>query len=86
MKFSQIGEKEIVNLNNGSRLGIISESDLLINIRTGKILSMLVPDRKGFLNFFSNDGYFEIPWECIRKIGHDMIIIELDEYDKKHVL
>lgn len=82
MRFSMMGGKEIVNLCDGSRLGVIAESDLLINVKTGKITALLIPDERNFLNFFSNNSYFEIPWEAIKKIGNDMIILEL-ENDKK---
>lgn len=85
MRLSAIGGKEIVNLCNGSRLGIIAESDLLIDERTGKIHALLIPDSKSFFNLFSSNSLTEIPWEAIRKIGNDMIIIELeDDYRKKY--
>lgn len=83
MLFSTIGGKEIVNLCDGSRLGIIAESDLIIDERTGRIISLLIPDKKGILNFFSNESSLEIPWEAVKKIGNDMIIIELEDENKK---
>ncbi|MBU5677470.1 YlmC/YmxH family sporulation protein [Alkaliphilus sp. MSJ-5] len=83
MRLSTIGGKEIVNLCDGSRLGIIAESDLLIDEKTGKIHALLIPESKGFFSFFSNDSLTEIPWETIRKIGNDMIIIELENNHKK---
>lgn len=83
MRLSDIGGKEIVNLCDGSRLGIIAESDLLINEKTGKIDALLIPQSKGFFNLFSSDYMTEIPWKNINKIGNDMIIIELDNNNKK---
>lgn len=38
MRLSAIGGKEIINLYDGSSLGLISESDLLINKRTGEYI------------------------------------------------
>ncbi len=78
MRFSDIGGKEIVNLCDGSRLGIIADSDLLIDERTGKIHALLIPETKGFLSLFSNSNLTEIPWQTIKKIGNDMIIVELE--------
>ncbi|AKL95422.1 sporulation protein YlmC/YmxH [Clostridium aceticum] len=83
MRFSAMGGKEIVNLCDGSRLGVIAESDLLIDEKTGKIVALLIPDDKNFLNFFSNNSVLEIPWEAVKKIGNDMIIIELEDEKKK---
>ncbi|MCG8542515.1 MAG: YlmC/YmxH family sporulation protein [Clostridia bacterium] len=83
MKFSELGGKEIVNLSDGCRLGMLAESDLLIDEKTGKIKALLVPDMKSSFSFFSEKDFVEIPWHCVKKIGNDMIIIELDnnEYD-----
>ncbi|MCC5909852.1 MAG: YlmC/YmxH family sporulation protein [Clostridiaceae bacterium] len=87
MRFSNMGGKEIVNLSDGSRLGIIADSDLLIDEKNGKIIALLVPDEKGLLNFFSSNSLMEIPWDAIKKIGNDMMIIELEDSNKrKHSL
>ncbi len=83
MRLSEIGGKEIVNLCDGSRLGIIAESDLLINEKTGKIESLLIPKSKNLFTLFSNEYLTQIPWTDIKKIGSDMIIIELDSDNKK---
>lgn len=79
MKLSKLGGKEIVNLNDGGRLGMLAESDLLIDERNGKIKALLVPDFKSQFSIFHDKNYFEIPWECVKKIGNDMIIIEIEE-------
>lgn len=79
MKLSKLGGKEIVNLNDGGRLGVLAESDLLVDDRNGKIKALLVPDFKGQFSIFYDKSYLEIPWECVKKIGNDMIIIELDD-------
>lgn len=84
MKFSELSGKEIVNLNDGCRLGILAESDLLIDKKTGKIKALLVPDMKSHFSFFSDKDFIEIPWECVKKIGNDMIIIELENSDKNN--
>jgi len=78
MRLSRLGGKEIVNLNDGGRLGIIADSDLVIDESTGKIVALLVPDKRGQFKFFGDRSEIEIPWDTIRKIGNDMIIIELE--------
>lgn len=78
MKLSELGGKEIVNLNNGCHLGIIANSDIVINEETGQIVSLLLPDKSQF-GFFNNKYLVEIPWNSIKKIGNDMIIVELNE-------
>ncbi len=83
MRFSTMGGKEIVNLCDGSRLGIIGDSDLLIDEKTGKIRALLIPDQKNLFNFLSSGTLLEIPWQAIKRIGNDMIIIELEDNDKR---
>ena len=79
MRLMELGQKEIVNLNNGARLGIIADSDILIDEKSGEILSLLIPERRfSFKMLGLESSGFEIPWSSIRKIGYDMIIIELD--------
>lgn len=77
MRLSTIGGKEIINLYDGSSLGLISESDLLINKQTGRIHSLLIPENRGLFSLFSSNTLIEIPWGAIKKIGNDMIIIDL---------
>ena len=79
MRLSELGEKEVVNLNSGGRLGILADSDLIIDEESGKIISLVVPDRRFSLKLFGVEkNSMEIPWNDIRKIGYDMIIVELD--------
>ncbi len=83
MRLSQMGGKEIVNLNTGERLGIIAETDLVIDEKTGKIISMLIPDDRVQFSFFGDKDYVEVEWKNVRKIGNDMIIIEQEESKRK---
>ncbi|MFA5577713.1 MAG: YlmC/YmxH family sporulation protein [Tissierellaceae bacterium] len=79
MRLFELSSKEIVNLNNGGRLGLISDSDFLIDEDNGKIISLLVSQRKLGLRLLGIEGSeTQIPWESIRKIGYDMIIIETE--------
>jgi YlmC/YmxH family sporulation protein len=78
MMLSELGGKEIVNLNNGERLGIIADSDIIVDEKTGKIITLLVPERKLQFMLFKESEDIEIPWHTIRKIGNDMVIVELE--------
>lgn len=77
MRLSKLGGKEIVNLNDGGRLGIIDNSDIVIDTNTGKIVSFLVPERNQF-KLFGDREEIKIPWESVKKIGEDMMIIEFN--------
>jgi len=79
MRLSELGEKEIINLDNGDRLGLLADADILFDEESGKIISLLVPEKRIAFRFLGieNNG-LEIPWTAIRKIGYDMIIVEFD--------
>jgi YlmC/YmxH family sporulation protein len=75
MRLSQLGGKEIIDLKNGERLGILGETDLEIDDRTGHIKSLLIPVPKMF-GFKKDQEEVRIYWKHIKKIGTDMIIID----------
>lgn len=76
MKFSELAGKEIINTFDGSRLGLLGDSDLVINPRTGKILSLVIMKR-GLLGMFRSSTEVTISWQTVKKIGQDMIIIDV---------
>ncbi|KAF0195427.1 MAG: ylmC [Bacillota bacterium] len=76
MKFSELAGKEIINTFDGSRLGLLGDSDLVINPRTGKILSLVIMKR-GLLGMFRGSTEVTISWQSVKKIGQDMIILDV---------
>lgn len=79
MRLSDLGDKEIVNLANGSRHGQLANAELLFDEHHGIIKAILVPDIRGKMGFFSSKDYLQLPWNAIRKIGEDIIIFEAPE-------
>lgn len=76
MRFSEFSGKEIINLDNGERVGIVAQSDLVIDPENGEIESIVLP-ATSFLRLGKKRDEIVIPWNTIRKIGPEMIIIEL---------
>ncbi|MEW6697688.1 MAG: YlmC/YmxH family sporulation protein [Bacillota bacterium] len=79
MRLGELVGKEIVNINNGVRLGVIGESDLNIDIDSGAICSIILPRRSNFINMWMDKQQMVIPWESVRKIGEEVIIVEMDQ-------
>lgn len=75
MRYKDISGKEIVNISQGSRLGILGQTDLEIDIHSGQIISFIISNYKWFGIKKENDET-KIPWDAIKKIGEDMIMIE----------
>lgn len=78
MRLSDFMGKEIVNLLDGSRLGVVGESDLVIDAVSGQIESIVLPNRGKLLSILGDQQHLIIPWEAIRRIGSEVIIVELD--------
>ncbi|KAF1084583.1 PRC-barrel domain protein [Sporotomaculum syntrophicum] len=79
MRLGELAGKEIININDGARLGVIGETDLAIDDETGQIESIILPRRGNLLSMFSEKQELIIPWEAIKKVGFEVIIVELDQ-------
>ena len=79
MRLADMGYKEIVNLSTGSRYGDFAGAELLFDETRGKIKAILVPGVRGRMAFMSSPDWISIPWESVRKIGEDIIIVETRE-------
>lgn len=74
MKLSDLQEKDIVNINDGRKVGRIVDAEVDIN---GKINYLVVDDKKGLRNFLSSNGDINITFDKIKRIGADVILVEL---------
>ncbi len=70
-RISEFGEKEVINLIDGARLGCVT--DVMFETDTGKIVAIIVPARKD--SFFDRGNEYEIPWCDIERIGDDFIFV-----------
>lgn len=74
---SELASKEIVNLLTGERLGLVGESDLVIDEAAGgAIVELVLPARRGL---WGGRGVATIPWSAVRRIGPEVVLVELDE-------
>lgn len=78
VKISDLRMREIINVVDGTRLGLIK--DINIDLEKGKINSLIIPADSKFFSFFSRNEDIVIPWEKVRKIGMDVILVELKHY------
>ena len=68
---------DIINLTDGRRLG--SLYDLDIDMATGRVRALIVPGESGLLGVTAR-GEIEIPWSRVRKIGVDVILVEMPDW------
>lgn len=74
-RFSDLRSRDVVSLADGRRVGMIT--DLVIDVESGRIISLVIPGPAPVLGVFGRATEFMIPWEKIRKIGEDVILVEL---------
>jgi len=67
--------KEVINITDGRRLGFVQ--DVTANLETGIITSIIVPGSAKLFNIFSSSNDIVIPWEKIKCIGDDIILVEI---------
>lgn len=68
--------KEVINVCDGSRLGFAN--DVEFDILTGKICAVVVPGPFKFFGLFGRSDDYVIPWNMIRRIGEDIILVEVN--------
>ncbi len=78
MNLSDLEGKEIINIYNGCRLGLVAGTDIIFNPRNGHLESIVIPEGSGLMGFFGQEKYLVIPWESIVKVGDEVIIVDLD--------
>ena len=79
MKLGELVGKDIINIQSGTRLGTVADSDLLIDNETGQIESIIIPNRGNIFSLWGNRQQLIIPWEAVVKIGNEVILVEIDE-------
>lgn len=74
MKLSEISSKDVINDEDGVKLGKIVDAE--IDVATGKIVSVTIYRGFKFFNVFGSKDNVQIPWNKIIKIGNDVVIVE----------
>ncbi len=50
--------------------------DVCADLETGRITSIIVPGGNKLINIFSQNDDIEIPWQNIKCIGDDLILVD----------
>ena len=69
--------KEVVNIVDGNRLGFVQ--DVTADLESGVITSIIVPGNSKLLNLFAGNNDIVIPWQDIKCIGEDIILVEINK-------
>ena len=72
--FSDLKDKEVINIRDGKRLGCVI--DVEFDIPSGKIIRLVLPPPGKIIIFGSSKNNLYIPWDHIEKIGSDIILVK----------
>lgn len=73
-RFMDLRCKEVINICDGCRLGYVDDVD--IALPEGRIVAVIVPGAARFFGLFGRGEEYYIPWDCIKRIGDDIILID----------
>jgi YlmC/YmxH family sporulation protein len=76
LRVSDLRHKDIINCVDGRRLGFIRDVDMDLN--RGIIKAIVVPAEMRLFSLFTRNDDLIIPWDNIKKIGIDVILVELE--------
>ena len=76
MRICELREKEVINICDGEKLGNVC--DIEFEERTGKIIALIIPGPCKILGIIGRDQEYIIPYECVQRIGADVVIVEVE--------
>ncbi len=77
IKISDLRDLEIININDGRRLGPLK--DIELDLEKGAIQALILPNYTGgrVLGIFGRSDDLVVPWEKIKRIGVDVLLVDL---------
>ena len=78
-KFTELRCKEVICICDGRRLGFIC--DVRIELPEGRISAIIVPGPGRFFGCCGRRDDYVIPWCCIKRIGPDIVLVDIKPED-----
>ena len=74
---AELRDKEIINISDGCRFGYVGDVEL--DLEAGKVKALVVPGRLRFFGLLGREEDYVFPWECVRRFGEDIILVEAEQ-------
>ncbi len=75
MRMKSLSRKEVIDVENGVKLGVLGRADLIIDPESGTIKSLVILN-DGIIGFGKARKELTIDWEQIQTIGDDTILLK----------
>lgn len=76
MTLYELRQKEVINCCDGHKIGYVC--DVEIDIQCCKVKGFIIPGPCKLYGFLGREKEYVIPCECVRRIGTDVILIEVN--------
>lgn len=78
VRASELRLRDVVNVRDGRRLGLIK--DIELDVENGRVKAIILPGATRLLGLLGHGEDIVIPWEQIKKLGVDVILVELETF------
>ena len=75
LRITDLQCKEVICVADGRRLGFIS--DVQVEVPDGQVCAIIVPCPCKLIGFSGKKDEFVIPWKYIKKIGPDIVLVDI---------
>jgi YlmC/YmxH family sporulation protein len=75
VRTSELRVREVVNVDDGRRLGGLS--DLEIDLESGRVAAIVLPGPARFLGLLGRSEETVVPWARVQRIGTDVILVSI---------
>ena len=75
MLLSDLQKKDIININNGKRVGRIIDAE--IDSSNGNLRRLIIEPNKYFRSVFNEGKDIRIKYDQIKKMGEDVILVDV---------
>ena len=83
IRLSEMREKEVINIRDGSKVGLIYDFEL--DLDKGVATAIVILGSGKVLGLFGKNSDLIIPWHDIVRIGTDAILVDIDPEEKLSV-
>lgn len=80
-RFQELRRKEVINQRNGYRIGFVD--DLEINTKNAEICALIIYGRLRCFGILGREDDCVIPWQNIKLIGEDTILVDFSYSGRK---
>lgn len=75
VKISELRLRDVINIADGKRLGMIKDID--IDLDNGRVKAIVLPGNNRPFSFLGKSEDLVVTWEKIVRIGVDVILVDL---------